>query len=138
MHCRTCHQPKCVEDFPLRGGGIRRTECKKCFGIRQRKHYRNNKAAYIVRNVRRTKEERKRQAQVVFDLKDGKQCVDCGVPYRAWQLQFDHPPGAHKIGDVASIVGNVSETRLMSEIAKCDLVCANCHADRTYKRRKGL
>jgi hypothetical protein len=29
------------------------------------------------------------------------------------------------------------KVQILKEIAKCDVVCANCHAARTWKRLKG-
>ena len=36
---------------------------------------------------------------------------------------------------VSNLRPPVSLARLMAEIAKCEVVCANCHAERTHKRR---
>jgi hypothetical protein len=47
-------------------------------------------------------------------------------------MDFDHVRG-EKQSNVASLVGmSASEERLRAEIAKCDVVCANCHRERTY------
>lgn len=63
-------------------------------------------------------------------------CVDCNKCYNPWQMQFDHVPGRGiKTAEVSSLV-NCSLSRIEEEIAKCDLVCANCHANRTYYRSR--
>jgi hypothetical protein len=50
-------------------------------------------------------------------------------------MQFDHL-GDDKDRDVATLaLVPVSLARLQAEIAKCEIVCANCHAERTYRRR---
>ena len=50
-------------------------------------------------------------------------------------MQFDHL-GQDKDRDVAALVlSPVSLARLETEIAKCEVVCANCHAERTHQRR---
>ena len=36
---------------------------------------------------------------------------------------------------VATLVAAGSRQLVLAEIEKCDLVCANCHAVRTYERR---
>lgn len=51
-------------------------------------------------------------------------------------MQWDHLPGTLKLGDISSLIGLPRE-RVLAELAKCELVCANCHAARTY-RRSGL
>lgn len=48
--------------------------------------------------------------------------------------QFDHVRGT-KMKDVSRML-MYSEAKILAEIAKCDLVCANCHANRTYMRNQ--
>lgn len=61
-------------------------------------------------------------------------CMDCGVEYPYYVMQFDH------LNDKEFNVGHTGPTggrmRLLQEIEKCDVVCANCHAERTHQRRK--
>jgi hypothetical protein len=59
-------------------------------------------------------------------------CSDCGVRYPHWIMEFDHVSGVK--------IRNVSRMRswpvksILDEIAKCDVVCSNCHANRTWQR----
>lgn len=71
--------------------------------------------------------------QDIWDLKDAP-CMDCGIKYNPWQMQFDHREGEVKIEKVSRMTSRSFE-KVLEEIAKCDLVCSNCHADRTYKRK---
>lgn len=72
----------------------------------------------------------------MWTLKD-KPCVDCKVKYAPWIMQFDHLKD--KEIDVSNAVSKLwSRERITQEVAKCELVCANCHADRTYKRQRGI
>lgn len=58
-------------------------------------------------------------------------CVDCGVQYPPYAMDFDHR--GDKRDAVAHMVsGRCSEQTLREEIAKCEVVCANCHRIRTY------
>ena len=61
-------------------------------------------------------------------------CMDCGYAVAAVALDFDHRPGEEKLANVANLV-TASAERLYAEIAKCDVVCANCHRIRTEGRR---
>lgn len=58
-------------------------------------------------------------------------CTDCGVLYPYYVMEFDHIIGTKS----NSISGLMSGTKgkLLLEISKCELVCANCHRIRTYK-----
>jgi hypothetical protein len=58
-------------------------------------------------------------------------CVDCGYNEHAEALDFDHVNG-DKVCDVSKCT---SEMQLLAEIAKCEVVCANCHRVRTAARR---
>ena len=48
-------------------------------------------------------------------------------------MDFDHGQ-SEKIDDVARLVMGGSETKLLAEIAKCEVVCANCHRERTWSK----
>jgi len=74
---------------------------------------------------------RKRRA-FIASLKN-QPCTDCGVQYPPYVMQFDHKPGHKKVANIAKMMSYQLE-RVLSEIAKCDIVCANCHAMRTYLR----
>jgi hypothetical protein len=51
-------------------------------------------------------------------------------------MDFDHREGELKTDNVANLVASPhSMKKLLEEIAKCDLVCANCHRIRTHARR---
>lgn len=82
----------------------------------------------------RTKAVRKAIREFLNLAKD-RPCSDCGETYPPWVMQFDHLPGSGKIFMVASANKlGVSLEKVQREIAKCEVVCANCHAHRTYER----
>ena len=62
--------------------------------------------------------------------------MDCGIKYPPYVMDFDH------LGDkefvISKGVSMHSPIKLLKEIAKCDVVCSNCHRLRTYNRRIGL
>jgi hypothetical protein len=71
---------------------------------------------------------------MVRDLKSGP-CTDCGGIFHPAAMQWDHT-GSDKLADVSDAVSKLwSKARILAEIDKCELVCANCHAVRTYTRR---
>jgi len=49
-------------------------------------------------------------------------------------MQWDHLPEFHKLGDISGSWTGRSEQEILAEIAKCELVCTNCHTIRTFKR----
>lgn len=99
----------------------------------QRSHYASNRSRYQARKKRTRAARYQRLRAIVLDAKKPG-CLDCKVEFRPWVLQFDHVRG-QKLFDVSSLCGQLpSERRLRAEIAKCEVVCANCHADRTHHR----
>jgi hypothetical protein len=71
-------------------------------------------------------------------LKAGKPCADCGLVVHPAAMQWDHLPGTPKHADLGDLVRTDSKARILAEIAFCELVCANCHAVRTFVRRRGV
>ena len=62
-------------------------------------------------------------------------CVDCGNADIRVQ-EFDHLPEHEKrFGISRAIRGSVSTEKLIEEIKKCEVVCANCHVIRTRERQ---
>lgn len=52
-------------------------------------------------------------------------------------MEYDHRPGEKKLFTIARmVVAQRSWELIAAEIAKCDLVCANCHRYRTHVTRK--
>lgn len=63
-------------------------------------------------------------------------CMDCGGFFHFSAMQFDHRPDEVKSFEIGSTWARGWKLdRIIEEIQKCDLVCANCHAVRTYMRR---
>jgi hypothetical protein len=64
-----------------------------------------------------------------------KPCTDCGVQYNPWVMEYDHrDPSDKKFSLSRGTVHN--ENMILEEISKCDVVCANCHAERTHKKHR--
>lgn len=76
------------------------------------------------------------RAQAFIHL-GGAFCVDCDNSDER-VLEFDHiPERGVKHRNISLLVGKGCWTRqLESELKKCEVVCANCHAIRTGMRRK--
>ena len=58
--------------------------------------------------------------------------MDCGQCFPPCAMDFDHVRG-EKVGNVGGMA-LASWAKLQAEIAKCEIVCANCHRQRTNKR----
>lgn len=83
---------------------------------------------------RKKLDERKQSWKEQVDLiKANNTCVDCNLYYPPWVMQFDHVRGK-KFKEVSRLIADKQFSKIFEEIEKCELVCANCHADRTYRR----
>lgn len=107
----------------------------------QRKAY--NKA-YYEKNKDRHRESRARRRDVYRKIaqdyvnrsKIDKPCTDCGKVYLPVVMDYDHLPGFEKSANVSSLVQKgMAISKIQEEIAKCELVCANCHRIRTWVRK---
>lgn len=126
---RVC--PKCERDeFKTRFGSEknRNNKCLECQNAYRRQHYIDNKEKYLAKAKRWNQQQR----EWLAEYKRSRPCVDCEQFFNPWQMQFDHLED--KAFDISSAITSKSREAILKEIEKCDLVCANCHADRTYKR----
>lgn len=132
-HCPKCGISKPLTDFHLnhlkRDG--RQGYCKPCRAEIDHAVYVRNKRLGL-RAARRREFDRSRQ-EWIRSLKLGQRCVDCGGSFLPEAMQWDHLPGAEKRGDVSALRG-LSKSQILAEIAKCELVCTNCHVLRTFTR----
>lgn len=133
--CGRCQTLKSTDEFHRRRGNGWQAWCKAC-----RREY---DAEYHQRTRPIRMAQKKRYKVELNDwyrsLKDGKSCVDCGGMFHYSAMEWDHRPGVTKVGGLSSIVKKTnSRRRVLEEISKCDLVCANCHAVRTYNRIRGV
>lgn len=63
--------------------------------------------------------------------------MDCGISYPYYVMDFDHRNGEEKLEGVAALVNSGRRKAVFEEIEKCDLVCSNCHRERTHQRTSG-
>lgn len=66
--------------------------------------------------------------------KESNPCVDCGILYHHFVMDFDHIDPNTKTNNISSIINSGSRNKIWEEITKCELVCANCHRARTWTR----
>ena len=74
------------------------------------------------------------QAKALEELRDVP-CADCHQRFPPFAMEFDHRDPSTKRQDVTRMVGRAGIKRILEEVAKCDIVCSNCHRVRTYRRR---
>ncbi len=93
-----------------------------------KRHYYANKQDYLDRN----KKYRKYIRDYTKKLKESSPCLDCGVKYPYYVMDFDHLEDKEFSINFLSATGRIAA--LKKEIQKCEIVCSNCHRIRTHKR----
>lgn len=77
--------------------------------------------------------KRQALADKVEAIKAAASCADCGGSFPPECMDFDHL--GDKVDGVATMVSRTKPwEEIEAEIAKCELVCANCHRIRTKRR----
>jgi transposase-like protein len=100
---------------------------------------RGKKSRMPCRNCNRTyAAERKAPRQAYVDqVKAEAGCMDCGLRPEVLQvLEFDHRPDEVKKFHISDRMGSGTMEDFIAEIAKCDVVCANCHRIRTVRKNQ--
>lgn len=84
---------------------------------------------------RRTRNSRTARRHRIQVLKEASPCADCGQFYPYYIMEFDHRSGTDKVDNISRLLQRSNTATVLAEIEKCDLVCANCHAERTFARQ---
>ncbi len=131
--CSRCKLEKSLDDFNTKtkrsGKVLKQPYCKDCNKLYHKEHYDKNKKIYL----EKTKDYKKANQQKLLEYLKDKSCKDCGVSdYRVFE--FDHL--SDKKANIAAVMKSWCWETLLTEIAKCDIVCCNCHRIRTLTRSK--
>ena len=111
-------------------------EAQREYTAKNRLYYRAYARAYSKRNrvlMNGHKQLAALQKRNFINGLKGRPCADCGREYPSYVMQFDHRDPATKAFNIGSAESKTLEA-LQHEADKCDVVCANCHAARTYYR----
>lgn len=129
--CYKCKQLKTFEDFALnikRSDG-RQSMCRLCKRVDDSKYYKSNTIEHKKR-VRTTLGNTKRE---VFNYLASHPCIDCKENDPV-VLEFDHIQGDKTIGICQAVLMGWCWKRILTEIDKCVVRCANCHRRKTAKQ----
>lgn len=136
--CGSCKQLLSLSEFnanKARKDGLQ-GECRTCTKEYYKKYYESRRPQEIAR-LRVSNKRRQKSIAEFVNLQKNKPCMDCGISYPSYVMDFDHL--GNKIASIAVMVQEMrSIAKIQAEINKCDLVCANCHRERTHGRLIGL
>ena len=137
--CSKCKVKKLLKYFAIKNIKTNRysSECKECHKIYGRNWYIKNKVKHK-NNALQNKQTIRKNAKIFVASAKSKPCADCNCTYPPYVMDFDHLPQFKKTLDVSAMVARgYSLKTIEAEIAKCDVVCANCHRERTFGTHGG-
>lgn len=135
--CYSCKQEKDESCFNWKNKtrGIRQSYCRDCKKKYQKKYYWSSAHdRYVAQNVENKRKRREALKEKIRKYLEQHACVDCGQD-DIRVLHFDHVRGKKKTEVTRLVCNGASWKAVKSEIAKCDIRCANCHMIRTWPDR---
>jgi hypothetical protein len=76
----------------------------------------------------------KKTNKLIINSIKSQPCKDCKIIYAPYCMDYDHI-NDNKSGNVSQISQSANSIKdILYEIDKCELVCANCHRQRTHSR----
>jgi hypothetical protein len=130
--CYDCGLVKPISEFAFanRSKGTRQGRCRRCHAAYRRAHYLRNRDTYIRQEVARIRRYREENRPLLYEYLRAHPCVDCGETDIV-VLEFDHRDPSAKKHSVTLLAMHKSWSRVLLEIAKCDVRCVVCHRRRT-------
>lgn len=136
--CYTCKLKKPFNDFAKkrRNKDGLQSECKLCCRAYRKQWYHNNIVLHKTNVAKRKKKAREDLKKFIDDLKSTSSCSKCGFSHPA-TLQFHHV--RDKIMEISNMIFKpYSKKKVIEEIKKCIILCANCHAIHHYNEKQNM
>jgi len=102
--------------------------CKSCRKISRKAHYLNN----TEKSKEQDRERKNKTREWFYDIKSKLKCEVCSES-RHWVLDFHHRNPEEKENSISFLMQANRKTKLLEEIKKCSVLCANCHRDLHYQ-----
>ncbi|HYI44478.1 MAG TPA: hypothetical protein VE174_03325 [Actinomycetota bacterium] len=131
--CGRCGRHKSMEEFAWRRKwrNQRDNYCRPCRADYKQEHYAKNRQRYIDNAAKRTQKVVEERTLMLLEYFRNHPCADCGERDPV-VLEFDHL--GEKNFALSYGIRNHNWQRVLEEIARCDVVCSNCHRRRTARR----
>lgn len=122
--CSECKQEKdeSCYSFKNKQKGTLQNRCKQCYNEYNRRYYKNGEQTKQIKRVNRNKQRDRIKYQ---EWKSTQRCLCCGED-SVECLDLHHTDPSIKDGVISDMIGR-SWQRVMEEISKCVVLCANCH-----------
>jgi hypothetical protein len=119
--CKVCGLVQSVEEFPLagvvKGKRYYRHKCTKCYSKIKLKYKHS-------------------QRDRLTEHKKSLKCSSCDISdHRVLQFHHHNNDKEFNVGEMVRL--GFSFKKIMEEVKKCEVLCANCHSIIHYEERKG-
>ena len=111
------------------------SQCKICYKEKRKnkEHYLKYKVEYIERVNERKKIKTKENRENLLEYFKTNPCIRCGETNPV-VLDFDHRDEKDKKYGISNMITSYNWDTILSEIEKCDVLCANCHRIKTSQQ----
>jgi ferredoxin len=132
--CYVCKEIKPIEEFhaSAKSWDKHQAHCKACRKSVDAWKYRGRTPEQQATYTRNERLRQRRIAEFVFAYLKQHPCVDCGESDPV-VLEFDHVRGKKEY-NISYMIKAVSLDKIVAEIEKCEVRCANCHRRVTAAR----
>lgn len=128
--CSKCQLSKEEIEYHKKANGKLYSQCKSCHAEYRKSHYHNNKQYYIDKAVK----WKEAYQEWFYEIKSKLKCELCGEDHLAC-LDFHHDDPNNKEMGVSYLLQRcASKEKILNEIEKCKVACANCHRKLHWKR----
>src|SRR5207302_4020803 len=130
--CTGCgHELELAEfNYKDRKRGVLHPMCRCCTRTYFRAYYARHREVYVLRIRNKNAAERQRNRERLVDYLRAHPCVDCGETDPV-VLQFDHEDRNKKSSNIGDLLRKwIPWARIVAEIEKCSVRCANDHQRR--------
>jgi hypothetical protein len=125
--CSKCKQEKELTEFNKHRYGVT-SWCKECVRGRSKQHYEENSIS--LKEKKRLYIQQRREW--FNEFKKTLKCIKCGEDHIAC-LDFHHRDPKQKEFSIAGAVSHSNKEKVIKELEKCDVLCANCHRKHHYE-----
>lgn len=123
------HRP--LDEFADKGHGRKQARCRVCHNEQMRGHYRKDHSTYKAKAIA------KKRIEIAWykEFKSTLICSRCPENDPCC-LQFHHTdPSTKEVTLVMAIRKGWSRKKFLAEVAKCEVLCANCHFKEHHRLR---
>jgi hypothetical protein len=138
-HHNLCSRKYCLDCSPFKAGNT----AKLHLGESANKHYKKYKdltpekrKLHNQKSYEDQKATREKKKRALIALKGGK-CESCGYDRCPAVLQFHHIDPSTKLFNMSyREISSIKWEKILEEVDKCQLLCANCHTETHYKQKR--